>query len=149
MEAAISSHLPLLYLPLTQVVFLPQDAILPKFWLILILTGLPSGCSFPCTASTWLCTKRLTLQVLPHVSPPRAAAPPAPCPPPTSTRTAPHKLKLWPGVPVKIICELCLLQDSLTLHHGLLLGCMCRSASRGVHGLQRDSLPHHGPLHDL
>lgn len=80
--------------------FLPRDAILPK----LILCGLPTGCSFPSAASTWLCTTGLTLQALPHAGPSQAAAPPALQLPPG---TAPHRLQLWPRVTLQGLSMSC------------------------------------------
>ena len=62
--------------PLPHMGYLPPDAILPK----LIPHGLPTGCSSPSTASTWLCTTRPIHQEVFHTGPYGQQLPQPSCP---------------------------------------------------------------------
>ena len=98
----------------------PMDAILPE----LILHKLPTGCSSPSTALTWLRTMRPTLQALLHKDP--------------------HGWQLWPGLEIPTGCASFRPHPLLPLR--LLCGFTGRSAPCSAHGLQGDGLLFCGPL---
>ena len=115
------------------------DAVLPK----LILLGLPSGCSSPSTAPTWLCNTGSTHQALLHTGPHGHSSPS----PPVPLWAALHRLQLWPGAaPAGVSMGCTCFRPNPLLSHRFFHGCMWRSALCGARRLQRDSLLFPGHL---